>query len=153
MSLLLTSLDVRDGARIAVLFLGALLQSHKLTENVLRCQGTYYAFQSSGGMRSKVADTMVGRLPGLLRELREARQVSMRVLADEAKIDVSVVSRAERGRDARLSTWEKLFSGLGYRLDFQVSESSEEGPELPAEEAERRRVRRWLGLCRTGRGW
>lgn len=71
----------------------------------------------------------------------------MRQLADEAGVNSSIVSRAESGEDAKLSTWAKLFDGLGYRLDWEVSELCEEASALLSEEDERRRERRQAGLC------
>ena len=94
-----------------------------------------------------VNDSAVKRLSALLRKLREDRRISLRQLADEAGVSPSVAHRAERGEDARLSTWEKLFEGLGCRLDWVVAESSEEAPDLIAEEAQARRDRQWEGLC------
>jgi transcriptional regulator with XRE-family HTH domain len=99
-------------------------------------------------MKFPVRAKLVDRLPALLHELRTERHVSMRVLADSACVDVSVVSRAERGRDAYLSTWETLFDGLGYRLELDATEWSEEGPVILAEEAEARRERRRAGMGR-----
>lgn len=90
------------------------------------------------------------RAASLLRELRRERGVSQRQLADAAGVNPSAVSRAERGRDAQLSTWAKLFEGLGYRLTFEAAELCEEAAELLSEEAERRRERRREGLC-TGK--
>jgi transcriptional regulator with XRE-family HTH domain len=86
----------------------------------------------------------------LLKELRQERGISQRQLADEAGVDPALVNRVERGRDARLSTWVKLFEGLGYRLNFEVIELCEEGAEFLSEEAERRREGRREGLC-TGK--
>lgn len=97
-----------------------------------------------------VNKSAVQRISGLFKQLREERRISKRHLADEAGVNVSVVCRAERGEDARLSTWEKLFEGLGYRLDWEVSESSEEAPDLIAEEADARLERQRQGLC-TGK--
>jgi len=94
--------------------------------------------------RQKIVDL----LPSLLRKLRTERLVSMRVLAHEAGVNASVVSRVELGQDALLSTWEALFEGLGYSLEIEALESSEEGPEIPAEKSERRRERRRDGLDR-----
>jgi transcriptional regulator with XRE-family HTH domain len=107
---------------------------------------TFSGSQSYEGMKGSPRDKMIDRLPVLLRQLRTERRVSMRVLADSAGINVSEVSRVERGQDAHLSTWEALFDGLGHRLEFEAVESSVEGPELPAEESHRRRERRraWL---------
>jgi transcriptional regulator with XRE-family HTH domain len=86
----------------------------------------------------------------LLKELRHERGISQRQLADEAGVNPAQVNRVERGRDARLSTWARLFEGLGYRLTLETAELCEEAPELLAEEAERRRERRLEGLC-TGK--
>jgi transcriptional regulator with XRE-family HTH domain len=85
---------------------------------------------------------LVARLAEMLQNLREERGVSRLQLADEAGVDHSVVGRAERGRDARLSTWEKLFHGLGYRLEIEAMELAEEIGDLLSEEADRRQKRR-----------
>jgi transcriptional regulator with XRE-family HTH domain len=92
----------------------------------------------------------VVRLSALLRELREERGISLRQLADNAGVNPSVASRAERGADAKLSTWDRLFEGLGYELIIETTEDSEEAADLLAEEAERREERRREGLC-TGK--
>lgn len=91
----------------------------------------------------------------LLERLRRERRISQRQLADEAGVNPSSVNRAEGGADAALSTWVKLFRGLGYLLVFDVEELAEEIPDLLAEEAARRRERRRLGLLKSGRllGW
>ena len=102
-------------------------------------------------MKFPVRYTLAERLPMLLREMRTERRVSMRVLADSAGVDASVVSRVERGQDAFLSTWEALFEGLGYRLELETTESSEEGPVLPVEESDARRERRREGFIYRGR--
>lgn len=47
-----------------------------------------------------------------LRALREDRRVSQRLLAETAGLDASRVSRLERGGDAPLRTWLRLFSAL-----------------------------------------
>ncbi|MCX5797301.1 MAG: helix-turn-helix transcriptional regulator [Elusimicrobia bacterium] len=83
----------------------------------------------------------------LLKELRLDRGISQRQLADHAGVNASVVHRAERGEDAKLSTWGKLFEGLGYRLRIDATELAEEVGELLAEERDRRRERRSQGLC------
>ena len=85
-----------------------------------------------------------------LRELRHERRISQRQLADEAGVDVSMVARVERGRDARLSTWTRLFEGLGYRLILETHELCEEAEDLLTEESVRRSQRRLDGLC-TGK--
>jgi transcriptional regulator with XRE-family HTH domain len=88
-----------------------------------------------------------------LRELRLERRISQRQLADEAGVDSSLVTRVERGQDARLSTWTKLFEGLGYRLKLEPQELCEEAADLLTEEAERRAKRRDEGLCAGKRRW
>ena len=86
-------------------------------------------------------------MAALLKELRQQRGISLRQLADEAGVNASVVSRAESGKDAKLSTWDKLFEGLGYRLLWNATELCEEAAELLGDESERRRERRREGLC------
>jgi transcriptional regulator with XRE-family HTH domain len=85
-------------------------------------------------------------MAALLRKLRQERGISQLQLAQEARVNPSVVHRAERGKDARLSTWDKLFEGLGYRLLIDVTETSEEAADLLTEEADRRREKIWRGL-------
>ena len=91
-------------------------------------------------------ESAVSRMASLLRQLRQERRISQLQLADEAGVDASVVNRAERGMNARLDTWEKLFEGLGYQLLIDVTELSEESGDLLSEEAVRRRENRRLGL-------
>ena len=86
-------------------------------------------------------------MAALLRQLRQERRISQLQLADGAGVNVSVVHRAERGQDARLSTWRKLFAGLGYRLLIDTAELSEEAGDLLIEEGDRRREKRLEGLC------
>jgi transcriptional regulator with XRE-family HTH domain len=88
-----------------------------------------------------------------LRALRRALGISQRVLADSLGLDHSVVSRAERGLDAQLTTWTKLFWGLGYEARFEAEELGGETGEFLAEESERRRERRFEGLCAGKRRW
>lgn len=92
-------------------------------------------------------EPVVPRLAALLRKLREERGVSQLQLADCAGVKPSVVNRAERGMDAKLSTWDKLFAGLGYCLALDATESSEEAADVLGEEADKRRQRRLQGLC------
>lgn len=88
-----------------------------------------------------------------LRAMRRERGISQRVLADSLGLDHSVVSRVERGLDAQLTTWTKLFWGLGYEVRFEAEELGGETGECLAEEAERRRERRFEGLCTGKRRW
>ena len=92
-------------------------------------------------------ESTVSRMASLLKQLRQGRGISQLQLADQAGVNASVVNRAERGKNARLATWEKLFEGLGYRLLIEAAELSEESGELLIEEAERRRENRRHGLC------
>ena len=48
-----------------------------------------------------------------LRALRRFRRVSQRHLAEVSGVDQADISRMERGADARLSTWKRLFFELG----------------------------------------
>jgi transcriptional regulator with XRE-family HTH domain len=84
--------------------------------------------------------------------LRLERRISLRQLADESGVSVSQISRIERGRDARLSTLLKIFDGLGYRIEFKLRETCEEGGALLTEESERRKDRRHDGLLQ-GKRW
>jgi transcriptional regulator with XRE-family HTH domain len=81
-----------------------------------------------------------------LRELWRERRISQRQLADSAGTNVSQVSRTEAGRDAQISTLLRLYVGLGYRIQLELQETSEEVGELLSEESERRRERREAGL-------
>lgn len=89
-----------------------------------------------------VGDREEEPLAGLLRRLRKERGISQLHLADSAEVSHSVVQRAERGKDARISTWRKLFLGLGYELHFDYQENCEEIGDFLAEEQDRRRIRR-----------
>lgn len=82
------------------------------------------------------------RISFLLRKLRQERRISQLQLADQAGVNPSVVHRAECGENAKLSTWDRLFKGLGYRLEFDVLETCEEAAELISDEAEARQERR-----------
>lgn len=89
-------------------------------------------------------------LSSLLRECRLERRISQKQLADAAGVNPSVVHRAERGTDARLSTWNKLFEGLGYRLTFEAEETSEDAGGWHLDEAYRRRERSLVNLRTRG---
>lgn len=73
-------------------------------------------------------------------------RISQRVLADFAGVNQSVVSRVERGDDALLSTWQKLFDGLGERVEFVSTRSCDEIEDILKDENDERRDRRLLGL-------
>ena len=112
-------------------------------------EGTYWAPQSYKGMIHENATT---RMAILLKQRRFELRMSQRHLADSAGVSPSVVSRAERGGEALLSTWEKLFNGLGERLEFDSTRDSEDAEGLLVEEGEARRERRYQGLlARFGR--
>ncbi len=100
------------------------------------------AFQSARPPRL----THLDELPRLLAELRAERGVSQRLLADEAGVDASVVRRAERGRDAQLSTWVRLFGALGFVLEIKHYEIEDVADALE-HETQRRKDRQDEGLC------
>lgn len=102
----------------------------------------YMAYKNSPSSPASPAS-----LAALLARLRRERGISLRQLADEAGVNPSVASRAERGEDAKLSTWERLFDGLGYRLSWAADELAEEMQDLLGEEAERRKEKCRQGLC------
>ena len=88
-----------------------------------------------------------------LRGLREDRGISQRQLADATGIKQSMISRLERGSDARLSTWRRLFGGLNYEAVLTPLPGIEEGDDLLQEEAQRRRERQRAGLATGKRRW
>ena len=92
-------------------------------------------------------EKIIPRMASMLKRLRHDRGISQNQLAEQAGVNTSVINRAERGNDARLSTWDKLFEALGYRLLFDAVELSEEAGDLLIEEADRRREKRRQGLC------
>ena len=99
-----------------------------------------------------IHDNATTRMVALLKQRRLELRLSQRHLADSAGVSPSVVSRAERGGEALLSTWEKLFNGLGERLEFDSTRDSEDAEGLLIEEGEARRERRYQGLlARFGR--
>ncbi|HVE14810.1 MAG TPA: helix-turn-helix transcriptional regulator [Elusimicrobiota bacterium] len=83
----------------------------------------------------------------LLASLRQERGISQLQLADEAGVNASVVNRAERGADARLSTWAKLFAAMGCEVRLEVVGLCEEAGEILEVEADRRHEKRRQGLC------
>ncbi|MDE2142546.1 MAG: helix-turn-helix transcriptional regulator [Elusimicrobia bacterium] len=87
-----------------------------------------------------------------LRELRLERRLSQKQLADEAGVNVSQVSRVEEGRDSQLSTFLKLYAGLGYRIDLELFEICDEAGDLLDEESQRRKDRRLAGML-SGKRW
>jgi transcriptional regulator with XRE-family HTH domain len=87
----------------------------------------------------------------MLFNLRQERRISLRQVADGTRVNVSVAARAERGLDAKLSTWERLFYGVRYGVVVDFHELCEEVDDLISEERWRRRERQLEGLFR--RGW
>ena len=67
-------------------------------------------------------------------------------------MNVSQVCRAETGRDVRISTLLKIYSGLGYRFELELQEICEEIGELLSAESRRREERREDGLL-NGKRW
>ena len=87
-----------------------------------------------------------------LKELRQERRISRNQLADEAGVSVSQVWRVESGRDSQLSTFLKLFAGLGYGVKLELFEICDEAGDLLEEESQRRKDRRLEGML-SGKRW
>lgn len=87
-----------------------------------------------------------------LRGLRKERRISRRLLAEEAGVNVSQVSRAERGQDVRFSTLLKIYAGLGFLAEIELQEICEEAADLLIRKSWRRLERRLAGLER-GKRW
>jgi transcriptional regulator with XRE-family HTH domain len=87
-----------------------------------------------------------------IQDLRIERKISLKQLADEAGVNVSQVSRFERGRDARLSTLLKIAAGLGYKIEFVFQETCGDVGALLDDERYRREDRRDAGLL-MGKRW
>jgi transcriptional regulator with XRE-family HTH domain len=87
-----------------------------------------------------------------IRGLRKERRISRKLLADEAGVNVSQISRAERGQDVRFSTMLKIYAGLGYLVDLQLQETCEETEDLLQRETWRRLERCYAGL-EMGKRW
>jgi transcriptional regulator with XRE-family HTH domain len=87
-----------------------------------------------------------------LKELRRERRISRNQLADEAGVNVSQVWRVESGRDSQLSTFLKLYAGLGYGVKFELFEFCDEAGDLLDEESQRRKDRRLAGML-SGKRW
>jgi hypothetical protein len=86
------------------------------------------------------------RLAWLLYERRNKFGASQRQVADFCALHSSVVSRLERGGDARISTWIKIFGSLGCRFTFEMEESCDDNEEFHRDEALMRKERRAEGL-------
>ena len=80
-------------------------------------------------------------LSDILRELRIRTGLTQAELAEDAGLGQAVVARLEGGgRDARVSTWRRVFSALGYRLDLSVHETVEEVDDPALSPAYQRRM-------------
>ena len=73
-----------------------------------------------------------------LRALRLSRNVSQRHLADESGVDQADISRLEQGADARWSTWQRLYTALGFEVVLAPLPSSEDAEDLIQDENLRR---------------
>ncbi|MFI5345809.1 MAG: helix-turn-helix domain-containing protein [Elusimicrobiota bacterium] len=87
-----------------------------------------------------------------LKELRLERHISRNQLADEAGVNVSQVWRVESGRDSQLTTFLKLYAGLGYTIKLELLEICDEVGDLLDEESQRRKDRRLEGML-SGKRW
>jgi predicted transcriptional regulator len=88
-----------------------------------------------------------------LRHWRWKRRASRRVLGDYAGVNHSVIGRAERGGDARLSTWLKLFDALGCELTIGIAEQegAADAEDDLVQETDRRQQKCAEGLCANGK--
>jgi transcriptional regulator with XRE-family HTH domain len=69
--------------------------------------------------------------PGLqLRARRRAQEISQRHLAELSGVDQSVISRLEKGGDARWFTWKRLFAALGFDIVLRADDGCEEADEF-----------------------
>ena len=57
-----------------------------------------------------------------VREVREARRMSLRELAEKAGVNWSAIHRIEKGKDPLLSTLEKLARALGVKVKTLIDE-------------------------------
>ena len=83
--------------------------------------------------------------------LRRARRVSQRHLAEVSGVDQADISRMEHGADARLGTWLRLFSALGYEAVLLPLSSCEETQDLLERQTVERENRKIAG--RVWKGW
>jgi transcriptional regulator with XRE-family HTH domain len=83
--------------------------------------------------------------------LRRSRRVSQRHLAEVSGVDQADISRMEAGADARLSTWLKLFSALGFDAVLMPLVNCEDTQDLLERETIEREERKLAG--RTWMGW
>lgn len=87
-----------------------------------------------------------------LRQLRGALYLSQRQLADSAGVSAAVICRLERGADARLSTWRKIFEAMGYWAVIMPAAFAEESEDLIMEERDRRWGRQQEALRKGNNG-
>ena len=85
-----------------------------------------------------------------LRLLREARGVSQRQLAEQARLCQSEISRMESGGDACLSAWRRLYEALGWDAVLVPTGECEETEGWLQDCRAERMERQSVGL-RTGR--
>lgn len=83
-----------------------------------------------------------------LRALRESRGISQRHLAEESGVDQSDIGRIERGADARLSTWKRLFGALGFDAMLAPLPISDDAEDFLRDELQRRQERMEAGRMR-----
>jgi transcriptional regulator with XRE-family HTH domain len=57
-----------------------------------------------------------------LREVREAKGMSLRTLAEKAGVNWSAIHRIEKGKDPLVSTLEKLAKALGVKIRTLIDE-------------------------------
>jgi len=85
-------------------------------------------------------DPILSDEPGRqLRDLRLAREISQRHLAELSGVDQSLLSRLERGDGARLATWKSLFSALGYEIVLRAEKYADEESDGLLEDQKQRR--------------
>jgi transcriptional regulator with XRE-family HTH domain len=83
--------------------------------------------------------------------LRRSRRVSQRHLSEVSGVDQADISRMERGADARLGTWLRLFAALGYESVLMPIASCEETQDLLERQTIEREERMIAG--RAWKGW
>jgi transcriptional regulator with XRE-family HTH domain len=97
-------------------------------------------------MREMTAKDIVPRLAAMLKSRRRELRISRLQLADQAGVRASVVWRAERGQDSRLTTWAKLFEGLGSPLIINMKDVDEDTEIMSRDEWSYRKERQLRGL-------
>ena len=104
------------------------------------------AFDHACGLAHDVPLAWSRASPGdQLRVMRSSRRVSQRHLAAESGVSQAIISRLERGADARLATWQRLFTALGFDAILLPRPSCEDAEDLIKDENERRKDRAAAG--------